>query len=261
MRKFYLISLATCLLLSNTVYGQTSLSFYHLGDATFQNTNLNPAYAPDARLMIGLPVISGIHLHANNKLSYNQIITKEGNNNVVNISSIINELQNQNMLSAHANVSLFHLGYRFPNGTMMSLFANERIEIHIGHQEIAPEDIGFGANQIELGAQGLINAPREQGRLAFVIRFVVKVAIALKAFAGDAADFGHAHHRRDRSLGSERLHSSRSLRALGAARPSRRSPSARAHQSAPPSAPLSTRPSRARQREARSRSRGAQEHH
>ena len=107
---------------------QNSLSFYHLGNATYQNSNFNPAYIPDGRIFIGLPALSGVHLHVNNKFSYNDIFTKEGNKNIAKVSGIISELQKQNMMSAQVNISLLHLGYRFPSGTVMSVFANERVE-------------------------------------------------------------------------------------------------------------------------------------
>jgi hypothetical protein len=104
------------------------MSFYHLGDATYQNTQFNPAFMPEGRVFVGLPILSGVHVHANNKFSYNDAITKENGDNVVSFSRIISELQNQNLSSAHANVSLFHVGYRFRNGLAVSLFANERME-------------------------------------------------------------------------------------------------------------------------------------
>ena len=78
MKQFYIVSLLSiCLFAGLKSSGQTSLSFYHLGDATYQNSNLNPAYIPDGRWFIGLPVLSGVHVHANNKFSYNQLISKD----------------------------------------------------------------------------------------------------------------------------------------------------------------------------------------
>jgi hypothetical protein len=142
MRKFYLIVFS--LILHVSLLGQTSMSFYHLGDATFQNSGFNPAYSPDAKFFIGLPVISGIHGHFNNKFSYNEGIRKEGDNNLLSIGGVISQLQTNNMLSAHASVNLIHLGYSIPNGPAISVFANERVEGDVLYPKILAEFIWEG---------------------------------------------------------------------------------------------------------------------
>ncbi|MCP4460271.1 MAG: hypothetical protein GY816_19940 [Cytophagales bacterium] len=135
---------------------QNSLSFYHLGDATYQNSNLNPAYIPEGRVFIGLPALSGIHVHINNKFSYNELIKDEDNQ----VSGVINKLQKENMLNAQANISLFHLGYRFPNGTVMSIFANERAEVDVLYPKLLVEFIGEKTTvnlgeTLDLGSMGV----------------------------------------------------------------------------------------------------------
>ncbi|MEM6643366.1 MAG: DUF5723 family protein [Bacteroidota bacterium] len=110
------------------LHAQTSVSFLHLGDATFQNSYLNPSLIPKGRIYLGLPVLSGVHLHVNNKTSYNQTFTKEGGNVVVDVDKALGKLQNQNMTSLHANINLLHFGYKLKNGMTLSLMANERIE-------------------------------------------------------------------------------------------------------------------------------------
>lgn len=158
MRKFYLI---ISLLLSSLAFSQTSMSFYHLGDlATFQNSGLNAAHTPDARVFFGLPVMSGVHMHYNNKLSYNQLIRKEGTDNIVDVDGAISHLQANNLLSAQTNVSLFHLGYSVPNGPVFMLFANERIEGDFLYPKSLMEFVFQGngpllGDNIELGASGV----------------------------------------------------------------------------------------------------------
>ena len=108
MRK--LLVLAFMILFFATT-AQTSMSFYHFGDlSTFQNSGINPAHTPDARFFFGLPVISGVHAHYNIKFSYNQLIRKEGADNIVNVNSVISDLQKNNLLSTHANVAIFIWG-------------------------------------------------------------------------------------------------------------------------------------------------------
>lgn len=127
MRK----ALTTILIISACLasYAQTSVSFYHLRNTTFQNSYLNPAWVPEGTFFLGLPGLSGVHLHVNNKLSYNNVFTKENNQVNLDINKILRKIQNQNILSAQANVNLLHIGYRFKAGATISLFANERVEM------------------------------------------------------------------------------------------------------------------------------------
>jgi hypothetical protein len=189
MRNVYLIAF---LLMSGIVaQAQTSLSFYHLGDATFQNSLLNPAYSPDGRIFIGLPVISGVHVHYNNKFSYNQGIKTEGTDQVLSFGRIISELQTNNMLSAHANVSLFHFGYRLKQGPVISLSVNERMEGDFLYPKQLIEFVWQGnsaalGNVVELGATGInVSHFREFGLgVAHQLNDQLKVGARLKMYQG-----------------------------------------------------------------------------
>ena len=108
---------------------QTSVSFNHLGNATFQNTYQNPALIPRENLFIGLPVLSGVHFHVNSKTSYNETFTKEGNSTLVDITKILDNLQRQNLVSSHVGVNLFHLGFKTKNRSLISFSARERVEV------------------------------------------------------------------------------------------------------------------------------------
>ncbi len=113
------------------VFAQTSVSFNNLGNATFQNNYQNPALIPSQDLFIGIPVISGIHLHSNSKTSYNETFTKEGETTLVDISKILKAFQNQNMVSAHTGVNLFHVGIKMKNASLISFSARERVEVDL----------------------------------------------------------------------------------------------------------------------------------
>ncbi|MEO9871655.1 DUF5723 family protein [Ekhidna sp.] len=126
--KKYLAAIIFFLISLTLVKAQTSVSFQHLGNATFQNNLLNPSLIPEGRWFVGLPILSGVHVHVNNKVSYNEAFTKEANQTTINIDKILGELQNQNLLSIQANVNLLHIGYRLDSGPLVSFTANERIE-------------------------------------------------------------------------------------------------------------------------------------
>lgn len=105
------------------------MSFMHLGNSTFQNTYMNPALMPEGQLFIGLPVLSGVHFNLNNKLSYNEVFTKEGGQTLVDIDKVLSNLQKQNIFSTQLNVNLLHVGYKTKSGFLLSFAANERIEV------------------------------------------------------------------------------------------------------------------------------------
>lgn len=90
---------------------------------------MNPAFVPSGKVMFGLPGMSGVHLNYNNKLSYNQIITKtsEGTQEIDTKKALF-ELQRNNMLSATSSISLFHLAFATKTRGAISFFANERVE-------------------------------------------------------------------------------------------------------------------------------------
>lgn len=129
MRKTLFIISIVCCLVSTSLLAQTGSAFYHLGNATFQNGSYNPAFVPDGKVFFGLPGLSGIHLHYNNRLSYNELVNKtESGGSKVDLRKGLDNLGINNMLSVQANISLFHFGLVANNGMSFSIFANERIE-------------------------------------------------------------------------------------------------------------------------------------
>ncbi|WP_420317406.1 DUF5723 family protein [Ekhidna sp.] len=133
MRKFSITILL--LTLACLVNAQTSVSFQHLGNATFQNNLINPSLIPEGKLFIGLPVLSGVHLHVNNKVSYNEVFTKEADRIEVDVDKILSNLQRQNTLSVKANINLLHIGYRLDAGPLLSLTINERVDFDFVYSE------------------------------------------------------------------------------------------------------------------------------
>ncbi|WP_462254129.1 DUF5723 family protein [Ekhidna sp.] len=126
MRKF-----ATTILLLTCVFSlkaQTSVSFQHLGNATFQNNLINPSLIPEGKFFLGLPVLSGLHVNMNNKFSYNEGFTVESDRTLIDVPKIIGNLQNQNTVTAKAGINLLHVGYKLKSGALLSFVANERVE-------------------------------------------------------------------------------------------------------------------------------------
>ncbi len=159
------------------------MSFYHLGNETFQNNSLNPAWVPKGRLFIGLPVLSGIHLHVNNALSYNETFTKENNSILLDQDKILSNIQNQNLVSAHANINLFHVGFKFPAGAFISFFANERIE----------SDLLFPKELLEVGIDGndpLLGDEVKIGNVGLMASHFREIGIGYAYSVNGQLDFG-----------------------------------------------------------------------
>jgi hypothetical protein len=150
LKKFVAIAILTLLASATDLHAQTSISLYHLGNTIFQNNAVNPSWTPEGSFFVGLPVLSGIHVHANNKLSYNQAFSKTETGVLLDIDNAISHLQNQNMTSAHNKVSLLHLGLRLKNGVFVSFFANERIETDVLYSREIVE-YGWRGNSAFLG--------------------------------------------------------------------------------------------------------------
>jgi hypothetical protein len=173
--------------------GQQSIAFQQLRNATFQSTNYNPAWMPKGSFFVGLPALSGVGFYLNNRFSYNDLITDtEEGGKLLNINNVINELRVNNILSGHANISLFHLGVRAPTGHSFAFFANERIEADFtypkslinwvwnGNAEYIGRDVSFG----KLGLTA--NYFREYG-LAYAVdapEHGIKLGIRAKYYQG-----------------------------------------------------------------------------
>lgn len=131
--KRHLITILFFLSLAVAVQGQTSVSFQNLGNATFQNNLINPSLIPEGKIFIGLPAISGVHFHFNNKLGYGDIFTKKNDAEglpvtEIDVRKMADNLQRQNMLTTQVNINLLHFGYRLKSGPLLSFTINERIE-------------------------------------------------------------------------------------------------------------------------------------
>ena len=172
------------LLFFNTAFGQESIAFQHLRNATFQSTNYNPAWMPEGVLFVGLPALSGVNFYVNNKFSYNELFTNnESGGKLIDVNNAINKLAINNLVSLHANISLLHLGITTPSGHSLALFANERIESDVtypkslldwawdGNGTFIGRDVNFSNTGVTT------NYFREYG-LAYAVR---KPEIGLKA--------------------------------------------------------------------------------
>ena len=171
--------------------GQEGTSFYHLGDATMQSTAFNASYFPKGKFFVGLPVLSGISLYANNRFSYDDVVVKNGDVNEISLDKLVSSLGTANGFSLHGTISLAHIGFRAPSGLGVSLFANERIAADFVYPKEVAEFLFKGngdmvGQKIDIGKFGAsINYYREYGLgLAYEFDGRLKVGARLKYLQG-----------------------------------------------------------------------------
>ncbi|WP_421874155.1 DUF5723 family protein [Marinoscillum sp.] len=134
-----------------TISAQTGISFFNLGNTTFQNSFYNPSFIPEGKVFIGLPALSGVHVNINNKFDYSDVITKgESGGNQINLNTFLSSLQRNNYVSTSLDISLLHVAYSTDNGLNFSLFANERVEADVIYTRQLME-FGIDGNLSQLG--------------------------------------------------------------------------------------------------------------
>jgi len=179
------------LVYSFTALAQEGTSFYHLGSATIQSTAFNASYFPKGDFFVGLPVLSGISLYANNRFSYNDVVIKKGDINEINLNKLVSSMGAANSFSFHGTISLAHIGFRAPSGLGVSLFANERLVANFVYPKEIAEFLFKGngdmvGQKIDIGKFGAsINYYREYGLgLAYEFDGRLKVGARLKYLQG-----------------------------------------------------------------------------
>ena len=126
------------LLLTFSSFAQYGTSFYHLGNATMQSTDYNPAYFPEGKFFLKLPG-PGMNLYLNNAFSYSDLFTKQDNGDLaVNANDLINDFGKSFNITGDASFNLFHVGYQFgprnqpdSTGLGISLFVNLRSNFNL----------------------------------------------------------------------------------------------------------------------------------
>ena len=111
------------------MYSQ-SLALYNLRNDIAQNARFNAAFIPEGKTIIGLPVISGISVGLNSATSYNTLISRNSEGQLmVDFDKMIDDLDEKSFYYINATISDLYLGFRLPNA-FVSFFVNERIEVN-----------------------------------------------------------------------------------------------------------------------------------
>ena len=111
MRSHFLTT--ALLLLTFSSFAQYGTSFYHLGNATMQSTDYNPAYFPEGKFFLKLPG-PGMSLYLNNAFSYSDLFTKQDNGDLaINANDVIDGFGKSFHTTGDITANIFHIGYQF----------------------------------------------------------------------------------------------------------------------------------------------------
>ncbi len=112
----------------SSVQGQGEFTLYNLNRTVPQAHQLNPAFHPDAKIVIGLPVISSAHLSLDmDQLSFNEVFSESVEQSLtVDFDNISSKLRDKNNFSVKSDIQLFFLGLNL-NDNFFSLAINDRI--------------------------------------------------------------------------------------------------------------------------------------
>jgi len=111
-----------------TALAQGEFSLYNLNRSVPQAHQLNPAFRPDAKVIIGLPVISSSHVSIDmDQLSFNRIFSESIEQSLsLNAENVSNSLRDKNNFSIQSDLQLFFLGLNL-GSNFFSLAINDRV--------------------------------------------------------------------------------------------------------------------------------------
>lgn len=147
LRATYISLLIGCATIAK---GQNGLSTLSLGEIVPQNTHQNAAYQAPGKVVIGLPILSEMGIHVNNRFSYNQAITRSEDDSVrLDVDKLMSNLKNKNVLLAESRVPIAFVSFQpesVPFG--FSFFINDRMSAGIQYQQALASAVWNGTNSL-----------------------------------------------------------------------------------------------------------------
>lgn len=122
-----ILALLLVFITSLQLKGQSGTSLYHLTNGTFQGSYFNPAFFPEGKFFLGLPVVSGIGLDINLPASYNDLTIKQGDSTLLDLDGFANNTKFRNFISLEAEINTLHVGFRPTKTVGLSFSIRERM--------------------------------------------------------------------------------------------------------------------------------------
>jgi hypothetical protein len=131
-----------CFLLSQApvrIFAQHDLSIYNM-QAVPQRIFQNPAFIPDQKFFIGIPVLSGVQSAYANPFSYNDVIERDSYDSITfKVDNFLKKLAKNDQLRLYTNLDILSFGAKISDGRFFFGFSiRERLSQHI----MIPENLG-----------------------------------------------------------------------------------------------------------------------
>lgn len=119
------------MLVSYQVSAQYNLTLYQLNEVLPQSHYLNPAFTPDRKVHIGVPVLSYTNIYVNNSFSLDDIIQRvNGDSLLIDYDGYVRDrLPSDNYTYINQEASLLYVGFRIPN-SYISITISERMDLN-----------------------------------------------------------------------------------------------------------------------------------
>ena len=144
---------------------QTDLGSYFMSN-TWAANQLNPSLADSAKIQIHLPILS-YHLYHSPKVSLDDIIYQNGNQNVLSLDAVLDKLEEENEFNSDLDIHTLGIGIRY-NKFLLSLSHRIRFSTQLDYSEKLAQLIWNGNAQfigetVEFGPALNVNSFHEIG--------------------------------------------------------------------------------------------------
>ena len=121
------------------IFAQHDLTIYNM-QIVPQRIFQNPAFIPDQRLFVGIPVLSGVQSAYANPFSYNDVIERDSYDSITfKVENFLEKLAKNDQLRLYSNVDILSVGSQISKGRFFLGFSvRERLTQHI----MIPENLG-----------------------------------------------------------------------------------------------------------------------
>jgi hypothetical protein len=131
-----------CFLLSTgpvRIFAQHDISIYNM-QMVPQRIFQNPAFIPDQKLFVGIPVLSGVQSAYANPFTYNDVIERDSYDSITfRVENFLEKIAKNDQLRLYSNVDILSVGSQVSNGKFFLGFSvRERLTQHI----MIPENLG-----------------------------------------------------------------------------------------------------------------------
>lgn len=120
------------------VYSQHNLSLYNMSHVP-QRISQNPAFIPEHHAYFGIPFLSGINISNSYPFSYNNIITKDGNDSIsIEIDHAIDKISKNDHLQIFTDLDLIFFGFKIAHDRY---FLNFSVRQRVSQDMLIPENL------------------------------------------------------------------------------------------------------------------------